>query len=601
MFFKLDQKMKRAKTAGQNTEGLKIAYDDVAPYAKENSNPQIVKAGLYPHPGLHPGKKLYPRKTTIEREFPDLKRDDLTYPGYALCYPRFSLLNGQYINFPDNPQDYGYISNEWTDENGNFAYSCLWDGLKPHAGLYPRVFLFPRKSREKYMDYPVLTITFNSKFTSVGILLTFNMFSGDYVTELNIKWYADNQLISDKDFHPDDVRYFCNNYVHLYDKIAITFRKTSKPYRPVFLTRIDYGIYRDFLDDELIQTDCIQEINAISETISINTLSFTVRTKSNIPFDLQKKQRLGLYFNGDLIGHFYLKNGSRKNAWDYYMDSHDAIGVLDGNEYAGGIYAGQLVPDVIRQIFDGEDFACLVDDAYSNTQLHGYIPYTTKRNALQQIAFAIGAIVDTSNSESVAIYPQQTEVTGSFGDNDTFEGLTLEHGDIVTGIRLTVHSYQESQETAELYNDTLNGTAEIVFSEPYHGLSVVGGTIIRSGHNYAVISGSGDFVMLTGKRYNHLTNQIVKENPDIVFNKNIKEVTGATLIYSGNAAQALERIYAYYQRAESVVGDVLLGDKVIGQVVEANTAYDGTREGTLESIDYSFSKNGIRASVIIHE
>lgn len=601
MFFKLDQKKKKAKSARQNTEGLKIVYDDVAPYAKENSNPQIVKSGLYPHPGLHPGKKLYPRKTTIEREFPDLKRDDLTYPGYALCYPRFSLLNGQYINFPDNPQDYGYISNEWTDENGNFAYSCLRAGLKPHTGLYPRVFLFPQKSREKYMDYPVLTITFNSKFTSVGILLTFNMFSGDYATELNIKWYADSQLLSDEDFHPDDVRYFCNNYVHLYDKIVITFKKTSKPYRPVFLTRIDYGIYRDFLDDELIQTDCIQEINAISETISINTLSFTVRTKSNIPFDLQKKQRLGLYFNGDLIGHFYLKNGSRKNVWDYYMDSHDAIGVLDGNEYAGGIYTGQLVPDVIGQIFDGEDFAYLVDDAYKNTQLHGYIPYTTKRNALQQIAFAIGAIVDTSNSDGVAIYPQQTEVTGTFGNDDTFEGLTLEHSDIVTGIRLTVHSYQESQETAELFSDTLNGTAEIVFSEPYYGLSVTGGTIIRSGHNYAVISGSGDSVILTGKRYNHLTNQIVKENPDIVFNKNIKEVTGATLIHSGNAAQALERIYAYYQRAESVVGDVLLGDKVIGQVVEADTAYDGMREGTLESIDYSFSKNSIRASVKIHE
>ena len=113
--------------------------------------------------------------------------------------------------------------------------------------------------------------------------------------------------------------------------IAITFKKTSKPYRPVFLTRIDYGIYRDFLSDELVTTDCIQEINAISENISINTLSFTVRTKSNIPFDLQKKQKLAVYFDNDLIGNFYLKNGARKNVFDYYLDAHDALGVLDGN------------------------------------------------------------------------------------------------------------------------------------------------------------------------------------------------------------------------------------------------------------------------------
>lgn len=601
MFFKLDDRLKKSSPARQKTEGLKIVYDDVAPYAKENSNPQVIKEGLYPHPGLYPGKGLYPRSEVVLKEYPDLRRDDLIYPGYALCYPRFSLLNGQYINFPDAPQDYGYLSDDWTDENGEFRYYYTRQGLKPHPELYPRIFLFPGSDYSRYMEYPALTITFNSKFTSVGILLTFNTLSGDYASDINVKWYEDGRLLSDMDFEPDNVRYFCNNYVHLYNKIVITFRKTSKPYRPVFITRIDYGIYRDFLDDELVQTDCLQEINAISEIISINTLSFTVRTKSNIPFDLQKKQRLGLYFNDDLIGHFYLKNGSRKNVWDYYMDAHDAIGVLDGNEYAGGIYTGQLVPDVISEIFEGEDFACLVDDAYASTPLHGYIPYTTKRNALQQIAFAIGAIVDTSNSEVVAIYPQQTEVTARFGNDDTFEGLTLEHSDIVTGIRLTVHSYQESQETAELYNGELNGMAEIVFSEPYHGLLVDGGTIVSSGYNYARIRGSGGVVVLSGKKYNHLTSQISKENPDIVFNKNIKEVTDATLIHSVNAQQALNRIYAYYQRAESVVGDVLLGDKVIGQVVEADTVYDGTREGTLESIDYSFSKTIIRASVKIHE
>ena len=92
-----------------------------------------------------------------------------------------------------------------------------------------------------------------------------------------------------------------------YNKLEITFLQTSNPIRPVFVTRIDYGIYRDFLDNELLERNCLQEINAISESISINTLNFTVRTTSNIPFDLQKKQKLTLYFNGELIGNFYLK------------------------------------------------------------------------------------------------------------------------------------------------------------------------------------------------------------------------------------------------------------------------------------------------------
>ena len=582
-------------------EGLKIVYDDVAPYAKENSTPQIVKAGLRPHKGLFTRAGLVPAATTVEREFLDLRRDDLTYPGYALCYPGFSLLDGNYINMPALADGYGYISDEWSDADGNFGWRYSRKGLTPKKGLYPRTFLYPTSGGSTWMDMPALTISFNGKFSSVGILLTFNLLSGDYARKLNIKWYADDTLLSNKDFEPDGARYFCSNYVLRYNKIVLTFQSTSKPYRPVFLTRIDYGIYRDFLSDELLETDCLQEINAISESISINTLSFTVRAKNNIPFDLQKKQRLGLYFDGRLLGNFYLKSGARKNRVDYYMDTHDALGILDGNEYHGGICSAVKVDTVLQEIFAGEDFGYTLDESYKDVTLTGYIPYTSKRNALVQVAFAIGAIVDTSYGDCVRIYPQPQEVTGTFDNSNTFDGLTLEHSDIVTGIRLTVHSYAETDEEEELYKEALNGTAEIVFSEPHHSLSILGGALEESGANYAIITGTGAVITLTGKKYGHSTSQLSKDNPDIIYNKNIKEVTDATLINPENGPAALERIYEYYQRAESVVGDVLLEeDKQLGQKVQIDTGYDGIRTGVIESIDPSFA-TGIRARISIHE
>lgn len=584
-----------------NKEGLKIVYDDVAPYAKEHSSPQVIDPGLRPSTGLRPVKGLRPRKTVVRREFPDLKRDDLAYPGYSLCLPQFSLMDGNYVNFPDNASDYGYISDEWSGADRRLARTVRGVGLKPQKELHPGLFLVPAGPSKITMNNPELTILFNQKFTSVGVLLTFNMMSGDYCTDLHIKWYSDGQLLSDMHFQPDSVRYFCNNYVRLYDKIVITFIETSRPWRPVFITRIDYGIYRDFFSNELFTTSCLQEVNAISESISINTLNFTVRTKTNIPFDFQKKQKLALYFNGQRIGNFYLKNGARKNRTDYQMDSHDAIGVLDGNEFPGGIYTGQPAGGIIGQIFSGEDFQYLVDDSLVSIPLVGYIPYTTKRNALVQVAYAIGAVVDTSNYDGVLIYPQQTEVTGIFTQGDAFEGVTLEHSDVVTGIRLTAHTYQPLEEDEELYNDTLAGTAEIIFSEPHHNISITGGTVLESGDNYAIISGTGGTVTLKGKKYQHLTTSMLKENPAIVFNKNVKEVLDATLVHPGNAREVLNRTYEYYQRAENVTGDVVLGDKTLGQIVKIDTVYDGVREGTLESLNYQFGINEIRAEVTIHE
>ena len=127
------------------------------------------------------------------------------------------------------------------------------------------------------------------------------------------------------------------------------------------------------------------------------------------------------------------------------------------------------------------------------------------------------------------------------------------------------------------------------------------GSIGDHGNNYAYITGTGGNVKLTGKKYNHLTSSILKENPDITFNKNIREVTDATLVYSGNAQQVLDRVYAYYQRAENVVGDVLIGNKKLGQKVKIDTGYDGYRTGIVESYNYSFSPNEIKAEVKIHE
>ena len=282
------------------------------------------------------------------------------------------------------------------------------------------------------------------------------------------------------------------------------------------------------------------------------------------------------------------------------MDAHDALGILDGNEYHGGIYTGQLVPDVIADIFNDEDFNYMLSDAFDNVQLHGYIPYTTKRNALVQIAFAIGAVVDTSNYDGVVIYPKQGEKTGEFTDDEVFSGLTMEHSDVVTGVRLTVHDYRQSEETAEIYKGNLSGTAQVIFKEAYHDLSITGGSINTSGDNYAYITGSGDEVILTGKKYSHYTSTVIKENPNITYNKNIKEVPDATLVYDGNAVEILERVYEYYQHAENVVCDVLLADKVIGQVVDINTDYDGVKTGTIESVSYSFA-GSIKAEVTIHE
>ena len=67
-------------------------------------------------------------------------------------------------------------------------------------------------------------------------------------------------------------------------------------------------------------------------------------------------------------------------------------------------------------------------------------------------------------------------------------GLTINHSDITTGARVYAHTYIKSDESEELYKDTLTGTAEITFSEAHYSLAITGGTITAYGDYWATIT-----------------------------------------------------------------------------------------------------------------
>ena len=248
---------------------------------------------------------------------------------------------------------------------------------------------------------------------------------------------------------------------------------------------------------------------------------------------------------------------------------------------------------------EGEGIAYFLDDAYKETRISGYLPVTSKRSALQQLAFAIGALVDTSYDRQLYVYPEQTEVTAEFTGRDIFLGLTVDHSEMVTGIRLYAHSYIPSQESAELYKGSLTGETKLEFSEPYHSLSITGGTIGKHGANYAYITSNGGEVVLTGLRYNHNTITLLKENPKITQNKNIAEVKEATLVTMENAQAVLNRVYDYYSNNESVSFRAVINDQELGNRVRVTTGFKGTMEGMIRKLDMKFSRRKITAEVTV--
>jgi hypothetical protein len=242
-----------------------------------------------------------------------------------------------------------------------------------------------------------------------------------------------------------------------------------------------------------------------------------------------------------------------------------------------------------------------------------------------QVAFAMGAVVDTSNREDVYIFALPVEVSQTVGLDRIMQGQNFQTETKMTAFELTAHQYRVIQDEMVLYEAEKSGMGEgifVKFSQPIHTLSITSGSISESGTNYAIINANSGCV-LSGKKYEH--NQFIKRktNPLVLGSdvENIISIENATLVSAQNVDNLIERCYNYYNKNRAVNLKIVEGrhtkkngekygrdkyglfkygnepsgfeyDKTVnvGDLVEVETEYLGNIEGRI--IKQSFNLNG---------
>ena len=575
-----------------NNRGVSIKYGDVAPEAKENFVP-----------------------TASESEFntlAQLQQYNLNFPNYANPCELYSVvLDGTATAFPSVPEQ---------------ANMGLWGNQISNAD---GIFITPI----------VLTLTSAGQYSSQGLTLTFDTYNNIYCNHLNIKWYRNGQLIVDDgkamdiDFYPDNAFYFCRNQVSNYDKVVITFYSINMPENRLKLRVIDYGYGTFFYGNELRNTKLIQEIDPISTQISINTADFTLDSKTDMEYSFQAKQPLSVYFNGELKATTFVKSAKRQARFLWQIQSEDYIGIMDGIPFYGGMYNGKDAYDLLVEIFGVAKVPYTINEKLKGVLLYGHIPYTTCRDALMQVSFAVQNVIDTSNSATVNVFELEDDIKQTVPLNRIMQGQNFVDDETVTAVEVVVHSYKTITETADVYDASESGTGQnifVKFSEPLHDLSITNGAIVQRGTNYAVINANANCV-LTGQKYEHTTQTRRKNNPLVLASEieKIVSVENATLVSQHNASMVLDKCFDWLIRTnitnlkiiegkhvqygepikwgEKKWGSFKWGEKhpniitydepvTVGENIEAQTEYLGVVKGRI--IKQSFNLNG---NIIVKE
>jgi len=404
----------------------------------------------------------------------------------------------------------------------------------------------------RFENPPEIVIEFDRRYTSPGLFLTFDPGSGEYCSSVTIQWFQGTAKLYEGSYQPGAVEYFCAHTAEAYDKIVIRLNATSVPYRYAKLSKIMFGVSRTFYREELRNVKAVQEVSIISDQVAINTLDFTLDSQHNVEYMFQFKQPVFAYDGETLIGVFYIDDSKRRGAGLYDISCKDAIGVLDDEPYPARMLINASVRELLEDILGGY-FDLDLDAALSAAAITGYLKDGSRRQALQQAAFALGAMVDTSGSEAVRVYRDREASPRKIPQGQVYTGGSVDKSAIVTAVQVVAHTYSATGE-------------------------------------------GSDTVEVDGVTYYHSTTTTTISNPNATASdkQNVVEVKDATLVNLENVTAITQHLYNYYTMRDTQNVRIVMDGEKPGDHIAAPTPWGTVMNGYIASMQIVLS--GIAAA-----
>lgn len=353
-----------------------------------------------------------------------------------------------------------------------------------------------------------------------------------------------------------------------------------------------------------IQSDClIPRLFAPSDYDALETADEeTVYCTSGIDLRNYTYGAPLLWYHDDTLrGKYYIENIQRtgKDMFDFFAFS--AVGLIANSTHYGGIYSGALASDVIADIIGGA-FAYTLDAQIAALPLYGWLPVDTRRANLHQVLFAIGASVTKDANGDVVIAPLDNGDPDVIPDRRIYVGGKIDYVAPATGVDVTEHAFARTpNDTISTLFEGESNAAAIVspqgasligmiveFEAPAYDLACEGASILESGVNYAVLSGSVHCV-LTGKSYTHTARTVSLRADNASGADNIYTSANATLVSLANANRVAQRLMAYYGYAKTVSVGIVTETERPGDAVSFTDPFGDPQSGIIASMDINMS------------
>lgn len=496
-------------------------------------------------------------------------------------------LDGARDLIPENPT-VGFWSAETTDETAGIL----------GVNRLGRFVLGKTEPTARFEIPPVIILQFKESFTATGITFTFSEAVDEWCSEMKIQWYSGQVLLAEKTVYPDAPRWVLTQFVEGFNLIRIELLRTNKLGHFAKIQMIEIGQTIIFGREELTAVHLVNEIDPTLSKLTVDTMSVDIRDKHGRTLYPQENQKMELSRNGELIATQYITGSTRQSRNSYSFFCQSAIGLLD-DTFLGGLYSDTPIKDVVEDILDGRSYDL---GTFFNSRITGYLPVCTRREALQQVAFAIGAVITTQGTDTVRFCLLPENTSGIFTKNKIFVGGSVKTTPRFYRIEADAHSYMPSNIVETLIeNEEFSGDDILLtFDDPHHSYAITGGIIKSSGANWVNISAEGP-VTLTGKAYLHSVVRHTRRNAlaTAAERNNVQTIESATLLHSGNIKEALDRLFHFTELRQTMSQEAVIDTQHAGQMVSAEDAWGEIIQGYISVMESDLTQTGHTAAVTI--
>ncbi len=459
-----------------------------------------------------------------------------------------------------------------------------------------------------FLQEPVLTVRLldaqgaSTQHSSTGLTLTFAKTPPAW---LQVLWYdMEDRLLFDETFRPDALVYFCERQVEEYSRIEIRVQAMPAGNRYLHMTRLQFGSLEVLDESRVCQATIQEEIDPSLLTLPVSTLEislftpggrFSLLDPKGVYKLLQWKQEIEAQKTIDGIdfplGSYYLQEAEGTVGAVTKLSCVDAIGILDAIEYDGNLYYSKPLRELLDEILTPEYFDFELALEFEEVTLTGYLPICTKREALWQIAFAIGALIYPNRSRTFQVRPLPKVLSVGVDPQRKLLGHTVTMESPVTQVEVLSHHYAittYAESARELHRVTLPpGDHKVTFGRPVSVTNISGGILLNRHPNYRMVRVSEEAeVILYGYEYADVTavHTVTNDHLPAGVKAGTVRVTDATLLDATKAQAAAQRLYDFYQNRYTDEGGVLPGTECVGEMLAMRNTGERTLTGYVQRL-----------------